>query len=111
MMVKIKDLMTLERLLLEIDIRFKFDIDFSDAYKLYKYLKDIGKITSYAFLLQDQFHKKFNDETKLKEYHNKIMSSSAEYDSNEVIKFIEDISLKFNDESFENIMNEIKFWS
>jgi len=109
-MVKLKMLMVIERFLLEIDIRFKFMLDFGRALKLHDYLKDIGRITSYSFLIQDEFQQKYNDLEKLKEYHDKIMDSEIEYNISEVVKFIEDINEEFKDEEFDNIILKNKFW-
>ena len=110
MLIKINELMVLERLLLEIEVRFKYDMNFGDAYKLHQLLTSVGKITSYAFLIQDEYHKKFNDTEKLKEYHNMVMSSEVEYDSTETINFIKYTAFKYGNEEFEKIMKEIKFW-
>ena len=109
-MIKLKDLMTLERILLEIDVRFKFKLDFGNALKLYNYLKEVGRITSYAFLLQDEFHKKFGDIEKLKEYHNEIMKNEIEFDCTDIEKFIDYVYMIHGDEEFVNIVSEIKFW-
>ena len=47
--IKLNDLMGLERLLLEIDIKYKFGLSFNDVYMLHIYLSNVGKITSYFF--------------------------------------------------------------
>lgn len=91
--VSIKDLMILEKKLLEINTKYKFQLEFGEAYKLYEYLKKIGSITNYIFLLQDEYHNSNKDMEKLKEYHNKIMSSTVEFDSFEGIKnFVDKIT-------------------
>ena len=110
MSIKINNLMVLERLLLEIDARFKFDLEFGEAYKLHEFLRSVGKITSYAFLIQDEYHQKYQDAEKLKEYHNMVMSSYVEFNYEEVIDFITDVNVKVKNEEFENIISEIKFW-
>ena len=111
--ITVSNLMILERLLLEIDARFKYDMNFGDAYTLHKLLKEVGKITSYAFLIQDEYHKKFNDVDKLKEYHNMIMESEivTDTDYRNIIEFIEQVSFKFKDDEFDEILNRIKFWN
>ena len=109
-MIKLNDLMIIERFLLEIDIRFKFMLDFNEALKLYDYLKDIGRITNYSFLIQDEFQKKYNDIEKLKEYHEKIVNSEIDYNISEVIRFIESVMERYKDEEFENIILKNKFW-
>ena len=109
--IKINNLMALERLLLEIDARFKFDLEFGEAYKLHEFLKSVGKITSYAFLIQDEYHQKYKDVEKLKEYHKLVMDSFVEFNYKEVIDFIIDVNGKVKNEEFENIISEIKFWN
>ncbi len=108
--IKVKDIMVLERLLLEIDVRFKYEMNFPDAFKLYELLKEVGKITNYAFLIQDEYQEKYKDAEKLKEYHIMVMNSEMLLDSSEIIKFIEYVSFKFKDEEFDKILNSIKFW-
>ena len=108
--IKLSNLMILERLLLEIDVRFKFDLEFGEAYRLHEFLRSVGKITSYAFLIQDEYHQKYQDTEKLKEYHKMVMDSFVEFNYEEVIDFIVDVNEKFKNEEFENIISEIKFW-
>lgn len=109
-MIKLNELMVIERLLLEIDAKFKFDLDFNDALKLYWYLKEIGRITNYSFLIQDEFHKKYNDIEKLKEYHEKVINSMIDYDADKVIEFIEYTKDKLNNEDFSELVLNNKFW-
>ena len=47
--IKLNDLMGLERLWLEIDMKYRFDLSFNDVYMLHIYLGNVGKITSYFF--------------------------------------------------------------
>lgn len=109
-MIKISELMVIERFLLEIDVRFKFMLDFGKALKLHDYLKDVGRITSYYFLIQEEFQKKYNDIEKLKEYHEKIANSEIEYNVSEIIRFIESINEEYKDDEFKNIIIKNKFW-
>jgi len=109
--IKVKDIMVLERLLLEIDARFKYEMNFRDAYKLHELLKEVGKITSYAFLIQDEFHEKYKDAEKLREYHIMIINSEILLNYKEIIKFIEYVDFKFKNEEFNKILNTIKFWN
>lgn len=108
--MKLKDLMSLERLLLEIDVKYKFELPFKDALKLYDYLKEVGKITNYFFFIQDEFHKKYNDIDKLKEYHDKLMKDDIEFGYEHITKFIENILNTYGDEEFQNLVNTVKFW-
>ena len=111
MTIKLKELMVLERILLEFDVKYKFELDFSDAYKLYSYLTKIGKLTSYAFLIQDEFHNKYNDTEKLKEYHNKVMDSTVYFNYGDIVKFIDELNEKFKDEKIGSLILNNTFWT
>lgn len=111
MTIKLKELMVLERILLEFDVKYKFELDFGDAYKLHAYLTKVGKITSYAFLIQDEFHKKYNDTEKLKEYHNKVMDSTVYLDYGDIVKFIDELNEKFKDEKISSLILNNMFWA
>ena len=111
MTIKLKELMVLERILLEFDVKYKFELDFGDAYKLYSYLTKVGKLTSYAFLIQDEFHNKYNDTEKLKEYHNKIMDSTVYFNYGDIVKFIDELNEKFKDEKISSLILNNTFWA
>ena len=108
--IKLNDLMGLERLLLEIDIKYKFDLSFNDVYMLHRHLGNVGKITGYFFLIQDEFYKKYNDTDKLKEYHNKLINDSIEFDYDDIIKFIENVLNTHGDHEFQALVETVKFW-
>ena len=110
MTIKLKELMVLERILLEFDVKYKFELDFGDAYKLHTYLNKVGKITSYFFLIQDEFYKKYNDTDKLKEYHNKLINDSIEFDYDDIIKFIDKVLNIYGDHEFQSLVETVKFW-
>lgn len=110
-MIKLKDLMKIERILLEIDTFFKFELAFNDAWELHNYLVKVGKITSYAFLIQDEFNQKFNDTEKLKAYHDKLMENSVQLKClKELIKFIEKLQKEINNEKLNKLISDIKWW-
>ena len=111
MTIKLKELMVLERILLEFDVKYKFELDFGDAYKLYSYLTKVGKLTSYAFLIQDEFHNKYNDTEKLKEYHNKVMDSTVYFNYGDIVKFIDELNEKFKDEKISSLILNNTFWA
>lgn len=110
MTIKLKELMVLERILLEFDVKYKFELDFGDAYKLHTYLNKVGKITSYAFLIQDEFHSKYNDTEKLKEYHNKVMDSTIYFNYGDIVEFIENVLNTHGDREFQELVETVKFW-
>lgn len=111
MSIKLRELMVLERILLEFDVNHKFELDFGDAYKLHAYLTKVGKITSYAFLIQDEFHSKYNDTEKLKEYHNKVMDSTVYFNYGDIVKFIDELNEKFKDEKIGSLILNNTFWA
>jgi hypothetical protein len=111
MTIKLKELMVLERILLEFEVKYKFELDFGDAYKLHVYLNKVGKITSYAFLIQDEFHNKYNDTEKLKEYNNKIMDSTVYFNYGDIVKFIDELNERFKDEKISSLILNNMFWA
>lgn len=108
--IKVKDLMVLERILLEIDTKHKFDLSFENAYKTYLLLKDIGRLTNYFFLLQNEFYEKYNDIDKLNEYHKKLEEETINFEYDEIVKFIKNIQDLIKDENLDELVSRVKFW-
>lgn len=102
--------MILERFLLEIEARFKFELKFGEVVELYEFLKEVGKITNLFFALQEQHHEKFGDKEKLKEYHDKLMNDYVNINVSRMIEFVKDASNRFYDNEFANIITKNKFW-
>ena len=109
-MVTVNELMVIERFLLEIDARFKFTLSFSDALKLYNFLKDIGRITNLYFELQNEYYSKYNDVEKLKEYRNRLSGDKVEFETGEMKEFIDGIYESVDDTEFKNIVLKNRFW-
>ena len=109
-MITIGELMVIERFLLEIDVRFKFDLLFSEALKLYEFLKSVGRITNLYFKLLDEHYSKFNDPIALQEYRNKISGEEIEFDAEEIKKFIDNIYERVDNVEFKNIVLKNRFW-
>lgn len=109
-MITVKNLMTLERFLLEIDNRFKFQLRFAEVIELNKFLEEVGKITDIFFSLQDEHFKKFNDSEALSEYHDKLMNDVVMINTAKMIKFVKDISNRYYDDEFADIITKNKFW-
>jgi hypothetical protein len=109
-MITIEELMVIERFLLEIDVRFKFDLPFSEALKLYEFLKSVGRITNLYFKLLDEHYSKFNDPIALQEYRNKISGEEIEFDTEEIKKFIDNIYERVDNVEFKNIVLKNRFW-
>lgn len=110
--VTVKELMRFERILLEINTKHRFELDFEDAYKLYQYLKEIGNMTNYVFLLQDDFHRENNDVDKLKSYHVRLMNSEIDFECcyDALIEFIEKLINKIDNEELTKKFEDLKFW-
>ena len=109
-MITVRNLMTLERFLLEIENRFKFQLRFAEVIELYGFLKEVGKITNLFFLLQEQYAEKFGDKRALKEYHDKLIDDSVALNASKMIEFVKDISNRFYDEEFADIITKNQFW-
>ena len=109
-MVKIKDLMTIERILLEIYTKHKFDLDFNTSYKLYNYLRVIGRITNYSFQIQEEYFQTIKDEEKMKAFHEKILNGEVEYDWIETTTFIDKVVDELNNDEINKIVNNLRFW-
>ena len=108
--IKVKDLMTLERILLEMETLIKFELAFDDAYRLNCYITEIGKITDFAFLIQREYGNVTKDEDKMKEYHERTMDSIVDYDYAEVAEFIERILSIHPNEEMKKMVDGLKFW-
>jgi len=110
MLVTVNELMTIERFLLEIDARLKFTLSFSDACKLYDYLKNVGRITNIYFELLEEFYRKYPDKDKVNGYKNKISGDKLEFNIEEVQKFVDDVFDTTEDEEFKNIVLKNRYW-
>jgi len=109
-MITVRNLMTLERFLLEIENRFKFQLRFAEVIELYGFLKEVGKITNIFFLIQQQFQEKYADSEALREYHNKLIDDEVNLNASKMIAFVKDISNRFYDEEFADIITKNQFW-
>ncbi len=109
--VSINELMQIERLLLEMNVRFKFDLSLGDSLKLYRYLKDVGEVTNFFFYIQDEYAQKNKDAEKLKEYNNKLVSEKIDFNIKEIQSFIDTVSSRFDDESFNDLLSKTRFWA
>jgi hypothetical protein len=110
-METVNELMTLERLLLEIDLRGKFELSLRDAIYLSQYIDEIGEMTAIYFELQNEFFKKYNDTDKLNEYHRKLSADEVDYDTRKVKKFINDVFSKTKSEDLKKIIRQNRYWS
>lgn len=109
-MITVKNLMVLERFLLEIENRFKFQLRFAEVIELYGFLKEVGKITNLFFMLQEQYAEKYNDKEALKEYHEKLINDSVNLNVTKMVEFVKDVSNRFYDDEFADIITKNQFW-
>ena len=108
--VSINELMQIERLLLEMNVRFKFDLSLGDSLKLYRYLRDVGEVTNFFFYIQDEYAQKNKDAEKLKEYNNRLVSEKIDFNIKEIQSFIDTVSSRFDDENFNDLLSKTRFW-
>ncbi|MBO6256069.1 MAG: hypothetical protein J6O49_20900 [Bacteroidaceae bacterium] len=109
-MITVKNLMILERLLLEIESRFKFQLRFAEVIELNGFIEEIGKVTDLFFTLQEEHYRKFSDNDALSEYHEKLMNDKVKMDTSKIIAFVKDISNRLYDEEFADIITKNQFW-
>jgi hypothetical protein len=109
-MITVKDLITLERFLLEINSRFKFQLKFAEIIELNKFIEEVGSITNLFFTLQEEHYRKFGDNDSLAEYHDKLMNDNVKINVSKMIAFVKDIFNRFGDEEFGEIVIKNQFW-
>ncbi len=94
MIVTIKDVIKIEKTLLEIEERYKFVLDFNDVVILNKLIKEIGEITELFFNLQIEYGEKYQDSKLLSEYKDKLSNDKFELNVKKYINFLDLIELK-----------------
>ena len=108
--VCITEVMTVEKLLLEIDSRLKFELSLNDALKLYNYLKEIGAITNFFFYIQDEFSRRYPDKDEVKAYNSKLMSEKIDFDLSGSEEFIDHVFEITDNEEFKDLVLKNRFW-
>lgn len=86
-MVKIRELINLEKTLLEMDKLV--GVPLGMKIELNKHLKNVGDITSAYFKLLYDFHDKVGDEDKLSNYQMKLWDEELETDVSDVEAFVD----------------------
>jgi len=109
-MITIKNLMAIERILLEIYTKHKFELEFNSAFKLYNYLRIIGRITNYSFQIQDEFIQSTADKEKMKDFHEKVLNGEVEYDWVNAASFIGELMEELKNDEINEMVNKLKFW-
>lgn len=96
-MVKIENLISIEKQLLEIEDKHKFDITLDELIRLEEYTNKVGNITSIYFNVQFEFSRKFDDENKLQKFHDKLTECELTFDCESILNFIAMIKAKYGD--------------
>ena len=109
-MITVSQLMIIERLLLEIETRFRFNLSFGMVSILYGFLREIGRITNLFFMLQEEYYNQYKDKDKLKEYHDKMLNDKVNINTSKMIGLIEDMYKENDDEEFKKLVDDNKFW-
>ena len=109
-MITIKNLMTIERILLEINAKYKFELSFNTVYKLSEFLRNIGRITNYSFLIQDEFNQQDLSREEKLDYHVKILNSEVDYDWTKAASFIGELMEELKNEEVNRLVDNLKFW-
>lgn len=109
-MTNINELMKVERILIEISLKEKFNLSFGEVIELENLLKDIGRMTNMFFLLQEEFYKKEGDKDKLKEYHEKLQNDTVPYNLTDAKRLIEGVIPKIQNEEVKTIIKPLMFW-
>ena len=79
-MTTIKKFIEAERILLEVDDKYKFKLSFNDMLKLRDYIDSIGKLTNFYFNIQSDFFKKVQDIKELEKFSDRISNEEIETD-------------------------------
>lgn len=111
MEISVKRLMELERILLEIDARVKFDLTLSEAFELYTHLRDVSRATNFVFNIQDEYNTRIGPtQEEMKKYHDKVMDSTLELDYERVTEFIDRICAKYENGTIREVIAKFRFW-
>ena len=106
-MIKVNYLMDIERILLEINDKYKFDLPFNEQYQVHYFLKIIGDITDYFFEIQNTFYGEIKNQDELQNYHDKMMNEEIEFDTTNVLKLIDKLLEEINDEELKKLRENL----
>jgi hypothetical protein len=97
----IKDVIDIEKRLLQTQESKRFEMDLSELIVLNKYIKEVGEITSLYFNTLYEYSKTINKIEKLTEYKEKMDNSyiSEEIDFYSIKRFLNMITEKYNREA------------
>lgn len=111
MEISVKRLMELERILLEIDARVKFDLTLSEAFELYSHLRDVSRATNFVFNIQEEYNARIRPtQDEMKKYHDNVMGSTLELDYGKVTDFIDRICAEHENGAIREVIAKFRFW-
>lgn len=96
MTVSIDKIIKIENILLQIEDKYKFKLEFNDLLKLKELISEIGKITELFFNIQIEFGEKYKDIELLKKYKEKLLNTKINFNVKKYIAFIDNIDKKLN---------------
>lgn len=105
--------MRIEKILLEINTKYKFNLKLGEAVQLQDMLREVGRITNFYFLLQEEYYRKYGDKNKLKEYHERLKNDDIYLKVTNVMNLIDGIYERLNDEEdkeLKEVIEKTKFW-
>ena len=108
-MATINKFIDAERILLEIDDKYKFKLSFNDMLKLRDYINSVGELTSFYFNIQSDFFKKTQDINELSKFNDRISNEEIDTDLNfdELKKFINRIVNQIGSNDLYNLLDKL----
>lgn len=98
-MVTVKEIMDVEKSLLELDSKYRYTYSFDELVRSERYIKEIGEITDIFFSVQNDYKHTLNNndddfEQKLIAYNNKLLTDEINIDLAPYLDFINHIKEK-----------------
>ena len=91
----IKDIILLEKRLLEFENDHKFDITLDELLELEEHIEKVGRTTSIYFNVQFEFSRAHENKDDVQKYHDRLTDSELKYDFSDSIDFINNMCDKY----------------
>lgn len=91
MIVRIDNVMKLEKVLLQIEDEYKFKLDLGELLTLKELLSEISRITEIFFDVQLEYYRKYKDDELLEKYQEKLLNDKIEFNVKKYMSFINKI--------------------